>query len=289
MKTLVLALVLLASPLFTSAQETQAQFQDRLSHATLGVYHGEQKCAWVSEHVWIFSFLEWQCKFEEHFTCTATVIAAVPLNASSGYIAITAGHCFDWKELDKYYVADGVYDKPVMHKIIVQKFENDARYDYALITFESRADYPTIELEKMDADGPAIGTEVMNVNFSLGVVKQFTEGKVISEVVKSTEGGDCDMCKGRYLVSIGIGPGASGSSVVDAHTHKIVGFAEAVFPGTQMPSVVIPAGKRLADFMDDDSAGIKPLPEGPKPKEDAPTLEHMTLFQRFLHWITRLL
>lgn len=183
-------------------------------------------------------------------------------------MAITAGHCFDWKELDNYYVSDGINEKPVLHKAVVQKFEANERYDYAVLTFKSLRSHPAIELETMNAEGPALGTKVININFSYGIVQQAMHGEVNSAIIQSTEGGDCDMCKGRYLVSIGIGPGASGSAVVDETTHQIIGFAEGIFPGTAMPSVVIPAGRRLGEFLDDDSVGIKPLPEGPKTQND---------------------
>jgi hypothetical protein len=280
---LVLALLLLMSPKVSSAQmpkraevapvlslpEVPAEpFETTLSHAVLGVYHAKQECAWVKETFLWFQFLNWKCEFKENFTCTATIIYANP--DLGEYMAITAGHCFDWKELDNYYVSDGINEKPVMHKAIVQKFENDERYDYAVLTFRSLRPHPAIELEVMDADGPALGTKVININYSLGIVQQVMHGEVNSAIIQSTEGGECAMCRGRYLVSIGIGPGASGSAVVDADTHKIVGFAEGHFPDTMMPALVIPAGKRLGEFLDDDSAGIKPLPEGPKPVEGQP-------------------
>jgi hypothetical protein len=284
-----LALLMLMAPRTASAQRVKLEppapvvslpdappaipFETTLSNAVLGVYHGKQECSWGKEELLWFDIWVWRCEFKERFTCTATIIFADPEQGQ--YMALTAGHCFDWKEIDNYYVSDGVGEKPVMHKVTVQKFEADERYDYAVLTFKSLRPHPAIELETMSADGPALGTKVINVNYSYGIVKQTMRGEVNSEIIKNTEGGECGMCKGRYLVSIGIGPGASGSAVVDANTHQIIGFAEGIFPGTAMPSIVIPAGKRLADFLDDDSTGIKPLPEGPKPKDDgiAPSVQ----------------
>jgi hypothetical protein len=262
-------------------------FEVTLSKAVMGVYHGKQECKWVKENFLWFDFWNWHCEFEEHFTCTATVVYADPEEGQ--YVALTAGHCFDWKEINNYYISDGVGDKPVMHKATVQKFANDERYDYALVRFESIRSHPAIAIEKIDAEGPAIGTQVININFSYGVVKQVMHGEVNSEIIKSTEGGDCESCRGRYLVSIGLGPGASGSAVVDAKTHEIIGFAEGIFPGTTMPTVVIPAGRRLADFLDDDSTGIKPLPEGPKPSDapGTPQQERKTFLKRVLAFFLR--
>jgi Trypsin-like peptidase domain len=278
MAFLLISLHIQAQDLDTEIVKPKEQFAEQLAHSTLAVYHGEQTCAWDTETVFIFTIDVWKCKFEEKFTCTATVIGEISDNQ---YIAITAGHCFDWKEEDKYYVADSTVGKPVMHKATLLKFENDDRYDYGVLAFKSMRDYAPIAVATSEAQVPSIGTEVINVNFSYGIVKEYAEGKIVSEQIQGDAGGRCEVCKGRYLVSIGMGPGASGSAVVDAHTHEIVGIAEAIFPGTQMPTVVIPMGSNFTDFFDDDSAGIKPMPEGPKPKEgDKPESE--SGFGRFL-------
>jgi len=244
---------------------TTAELQQGISNSVLAVYHGEQKCAWVKQQVFIFEINEWKCSFEETFTCTATVIAKMDEN---NYIAVTAGHCFDWKEEDKYYVSDNTVGKPVLHKVELVKFENDERYDYGIVTFKSVKNYPVVRVEKMDQTAPPIGTTIINANFSYGIVKEFAEGKVVSDIIQGDAGGACPNCKGRYFVTIGVGPGASGSAIIDANTGEIVGLAEAIFPETQMPTLVIPMGKNFADFMEDDSAGLKPLPEGPLPKDE---------------------
>jgi trypsin-like peptidase len=244
---------------------TDEQFREEVSHSTLAVYAGEQKCAWSKETIFIFQFDAWKCAFEEHFTCTATVIG----HDDGESIALTAGHCFDWANEKKYYVAESTVGKPVLHRVKLLKFENDERYDYAIISFSSIRQYAAIPIEKSTASDEVVGTPVMNVNFSYGIAKEFSEGKVVSEIMQGDAGGQCETCKGRYLVSIGLGPGASGSAVIDLKTREIVGMVEATFPNTQMPTVVIPMGKNFVDFFEDDSAGLKPLPRGPKPIEKA--------------------
>jgi Trypsin-like peptidase domain len=243
---------------------TAEQFRERLGRSTLALYHGEQKCAWEKETFFIFQVWVWKCKFQEDFVCTATVIGRLDSGRNT---ALTAGHCLEWSEEDKYYVADNTVGKPVFHKAEILKFENDERYDYGLISFTSARDYVPIAIEGPEAESPLVGTQVINVNFSYGIVKEFTEGKVVSELIQSDAGGRCATCKGRYMVSIGLGPGASGSAVVDVETQEIVGIVEAIFPETQMPTIVMPMGRKFIDFYDDASAGIRPLPEGPKPKE----------------------
>lgn len=267
-----------------TVKPTAEQFRERLGRSTLALYHGEQKCAWTKETFFIFTVDLWKCQFQEDFNCTATVIGHLPDGRN---LALTAGHCFEWSEEDKYYVADSTVGKPVLHKVELLKFENDDRYDYGVIAFSSARDYSPIAIEGPDADVPTLGTQITNVNISYGIVKEYAKGEVVSELIQSDAGGRCAFCKGRYLVSIGMGPGASGSAVVNTETQEIVGIAEAIFPDTQMPTVVMPMGSKFIDFFDDDSAGLKPLPEGPKPKESDDNKDDSgfgRMLSRFFRW-----
>ncbi len=266
---LFLALSLLVASLFATPAfaKTQPSFSDSLSKATLAVYSGKQVCEYKAEDTFFGPVDFWGCKFESRFTCTATV---VDKDDSGGFIGLTAGHCFDYELLDKgvkYYVSDSLNDKPVLNEIHLVKFVNDERYDYALFEFHSIRDYPAIPVLRDGEEVPAIGTLVQNANFSLGVVKQVAEGKVVSKQFENGGGRACGhQCGARYFVNIGVGPGASGSAVVDTKTHKIIGLVEAVFPSTQMATIVMPMGTRFADFMDDASAGIRPQTPPPGQK-----------------------
>ncbi len=274
---LFLALALMALSLFAipaSAEVKQAA--PDLAKATLLVYQGKQVCKYHKEQFFIFEEDAWGCEFKTKFTCTATVVAA---NGQGGYIGLTAGHCFNWTAIDKgeYYIADTLVEKPVLHKMHIQKFENDNRYDYAVFDFSSLEDYAVISIAN-DVN-PKAGDEVTNVNYALGLAKQVTNGNVISGIVDFPAIPSLGDIKGRFLVNIGVGPGASGSAVVDKKTGQIIGLVEAVFPGTQMPTIVMPTGKTLKNFMQDDSAGIRPRPAGPLPKVVTPEPE--TLWQHF--------
>jgi len=296
MKKLFLALSLLAASLFGTAafaKTAQPDFSETLSKATLAVYTGKQVCDYKVVDGWFGSYDVWGCKFESHFTCTATVIDA---NGGGGFAGLTAGHCFSYEALDKgwkYYVSDALSEKPVLHEIHLIKFASDDRYDYAVFEFQSLRNYPVIEILKDQEEIPAIGTPVLNANFSLGVVKQVIEGKVVSKQITYDEGGPAcsHMCKSRYFVSIGVGPGASGSAVVDASTHKIVGMVEAVFPSTQMATIVMPMGTHFVDFMDDASAGIRSQapPNGEDIKDHItpkkPTLLEAIVLYFKKHWM----
>ena len=266
-RSVVLAALLYLCPSLAQAQEApkpEAPFTQTLSKSTLAVYRGKQICKYTLEDMGFFFGSEyvWGCEFKTKFTCTATVIGQLDEHV---YVGLTAGHCFDRAVKDEYYVADDVQDKPVVHRIQLVKFEVDDRYDFAVFQFHSLQDYVPIDLNGRDEDTPIIGTEIVNINISKGVGKEHLEGKVVSAAMT------VDGMKSRYMVSVGVGPGASGSAVVDAKTHKIVGLVEAIFPGTQMATVVMPTGRHLIDFMDDDSAGlIEPAPTGPPPEMPAP-------------------
>jgi hypothetical protein len=296
-RSVVLAITLLATSLTVTAKPAPA-FSDTLSKATLAVYAGKQVCGYKPVDTFFGLIDVWSCEFKTHFTCTATV---VDKDGQGGYVGLTAGHCFNYELMDsgvKYYVSEALSEKPVLNEITLRKFDFSSRYDYAVFTFQSMRDYPAIETLKDGESVPAIGTAVLNANYSLGIVKQVLEGKVVSKQVTLDEGGpNCDgYCSGRYFVSIGLGRGASGSAVVDAKTHKIIGLVEIVFPGTQMATGVMPMGKQFIDFVNDASAGIKPQkPKGPEirihPVASAParvpTLKELVLelISRFIHKI----
>lgn len=278
-RSVILAIALMMAAAFSTPakQAAQPDFSETLSKATVAVYSGKQVCEYKVVEGWFSSYDVWGCKFETHFTCTATVIDK---DRRGDFVGLTAGHCFRYEALDKgwkYYVSEALSEKPVLNEIHLTKFAADERYDYAVFEFSSLRDYPVIEILQDKESIPAVGTPVLNANFSLGVVKQVAEGKVVSKQITYDEGGSScgHMCKDRYFVNIGVGPGASGSAVVDAKTHKIIGMVEAVFPSTQMATIVMPMGTRFVDFMDDASAGIRPQapPKGEAVKDHvAPTL-----------------
>lgn len=225
-----------------------------LRKATLAVYQGKQGCANVEVDSWFGPIKEWGCKFQRRFVCTATVVGRI---SDTGYVGLTAGHCFDWNKKDEYFVTDKISDKPVLRHIRLVKFENDERYDYGVFEFNWAKEFPTFDVDVESVKTPVVGTVIINANYSFGLVQQLLDGRVVSEQITDPSRGQ-DELKGRYLVSLGLGPGASGSAVVDLESHKIVGIVEAIFPGTQMPTVVMPMGLSFHNFIDDDSAGIQP-------------------------------
>lgn len=260
MKALRLAILaaLMLIPALAKAQVGPVDdFTQTLSKATLEMYVGKQECKYTPFDTMFGPVDGWGCTFVSKPICTATVIRD---EGQAMYAAISAGHCIVpelYKQGWKYYVGAEVSDQPVLNEIHLIKWANDDRYDFVIFDFKSVRKYPAVDINGAEDDAPAVGTEVLNCNFSLGIAKQMTEGKVLSD--KIPEKGDNKGLKNRYFVNVGIGPGASGSSIVDKKTHKIVGLVEAVFPGTQMATIVISTGKNLYDFGDDDSV-VEPLP-----------------------------
>ena len=290
-KMLLAAALLLLSTVPVFAATPAPTSSDTLSKSTLAVYVGRQECAYKTVQTFFGGIDVWSCEFKSQFTCTATVVEAP---GGGEYAGLTAGHCFSYKMMDKgfkYYVSDSLSENPVLNEIHLIKFANEPRYDYAIFEFRSLKQYTPIEFQR-EGVAPPLGTEIENVNFSLGVVKQVVDGKIVSNQITGYEAEEHKSLQGRFFVSIGVGPGASGSAIVDKKTHKIIGITEAVFPGTQMATVVVPLGDQFINFMDDASAGLKPeKPMGPavrwtpEPKVHVPTIWELAqqLWQRILN------
>lgn len=248
-------------------EQPTENFRDNLYHATLAVYAGKQVCGFQTIATFFGDFKMWGCEFKEQFVCTATVVRA---DGHGDYVGLTTGHCFDYEIMDKlkakYYVADNVREKPVLREIQLVKFDNSDRYDYALFTFKSLTPYPVIPIY-LGEGTPLLGSRVINVNYSLGITKEAVEGPVVSEQIGDSESEQAPHLRRRFFVQIPFGPGASGSAVVyETPTGgAIVGLVEAMFPGTQMAAVVIPTGVNYINFLQDDSAGLKPEPEPEHP------------------------
>lgn len=230
-------------------------FRETLSKATLALYIGKQSLGIADEDEDIDDPAQ-SSKFESHFICTVTVIAT---DGEGTYVALTTGHCFMQEMIDKgysFYVSETVEKNPVLKLVEPLKYEDNGKYDYGLVKFESNRTYPVVKVD-FSSPVPPLGTQVLNANFSLGIAKEVSVGPIVSgEIHNGNEKYDH-----RYLVQLPFGPGASGSPIVDEDTHKIVGLVEGMFRGTQMAAIIIVTGPNLADFIEDDSVGLKPLPK----------------------------
>lgn len=268
-----------------SAQTGPApDIKSEVASATVAIYRGKNVCKWYAVESLFGSDDVWGCKFESRFTCTGTVIRTL----EDRYLVLTTGHCFDWDDIAlhvKYFISDEMSATPVLHEAHVVKFENNDRYDFGLLTFESVKTFGVVPLAEPGTQFPAVGEKIYNAAYPFGVVKIVGEGTVVSKLVGPTEGGRCSFCKGRFLVDMRGGPGSSGSPIVNSNG-EVVGLLEGEFTSHPMPMIVIPTIE-LVNFIDDDSVGIKPEAETPRPEHphegEAPHEE--TIPERFLHWL----
>ena len=164
---------------------------------------------------------------ETRFTCSTTVIE----HKGTSYKLLTAGHCIE-DEGAKYFVTEEIVPNPVLQPVTVVKSQNDDQLDFAILSLDSKKDYPVIEIADTDVP-PAIEDDVYTINYSLGLGKQVALGKVSSNPMTDAAGNsECKPCNGRYLVHLMNGPGSSGASIIDEKTNKIVGIVELGFRGS---------------------------------------------------------
>jgi V8-like Glu-specific endopeptidase len=165
--------------------------------------------------------------------CTATAFK----KSSDGYFLLTAGHCVDFEDAGidskdvSFSVAENVTSpvSAVPVTVLTYKLEDVQDFpslDYAILDLKTKNFYPTIPLSK-DPNPPFPGAEIYFVHASNVLTKQLARGYVSSSPMTSNaENGKCDICKGRFVVSATAAPGASGSSVIDKSTGKIIGVVE---------------------------------------------------------------
>jgi hypothetical protein len=171
-------------------------------------------------------------KTQTHFLCTAEPIAKI----DGGYILLTAGHCVQLTPAGlQFSVAEeiGGARSPVT---LVKAVLSD-KLDFAIFDLKTTKTYSVFEIG--DAKDLYVGEETINPNFALGLGKQLSLGTVSSLPLTSSE--DCtDDCIGNFLVQQYAGPGASGSAILSAKTHKVLGILVYEFGQGQVGFAVEP-------------------------------------------------
>ena len=158
----------------------------------------------------------------KHFICTATAIE----KTKRGYLLLSAGHCIADTPSDVTYAVAEEVNGPLMAVSNVTARENESE-DISLFYFHTLTKYPVIQLG--DESVNRIGDAVVNPNFTGGLVKQLSFGRIAS--VGLGAGTDCDSCIGEFLVDNFAGPGASGSAMISLRSHKIIGIDITATPG----------------------------------------------------------
>lgn len=152
------------------------------------------------------------------FVCTAEPIEKIP----GGYRLLTAGHCVQLSPVDlKFSVAEEIGG--VRTPVDFVKVVMDSTMDFALFDLRTTKNYHVFTLGIHDKIH--IGDRTINPNFAYGLGRQLSYGVVASApMVASPRCTVEDGCVGEYLVQQFGGPGASGSPVLSAKTHHIIGL-----------------------------------------------------------------
>jgi hypothetical protein len=157
-------------------------------------------------------------KHEEPFVCTGFIFQA----DATGYLIMSAGHCVDKDPADSTYsVAEQIGSPTMPVECVFARLVQGKDYgDVSIFHLTTTKKYPVLELG--DESSEHLGSEIINPNFALGLSKQLAKGQIVSEPIGGLE--SCDMCQGQFILHETAGRGASGSPVISAVTHKVVGI-----------------------------------------------------------------
>lgn len=169
----------------------------------------------------------------DRFICTATAIAQV----QGGYELLSAGHCTqanDRLPSDLTFKVSEQLGGNLMPVTLVKAVMEDEPQDFSIFYLPTKNRY---SVEELGNQGDAhIGDPTININFSAGITKEYSPGIVVSEIVTI----DDPMLNGLFGVQqFGTG-GASGSSVIDTKTGKIIGIVVVGADGMTMPMFCVP-------------------------------------------------
>lgn len=155
-----------------------------------------------------------------HFDCTARPIS----KSVDGYVLLTAGHCV--QEIPagvKFSVAEEIGGARTPVKLIkVYEGTGDNTVDIALFDLKTTKQYAVLGLGT-DED-IRVGDPTINVHFAMGVGKQLSYGKISSRTIVKSEDCQENGCLGNFFVQEAAGSGASGSAIISARTHRVIGI-----------------------------------------------------------------
>lgn len=187
---------------------------------------------------------------EPKFICTVTAIQKI----QDGYLLLGAGHCTvvnpDLPDDMQFFIETDLGRSPAPVELLTAKFTEQfgvptttpitTAYDYALFYLKTTAKIPTIQVG--NEGSLRIGSPTLNVNFSEGQAKYVSPGLVSTLVL--TKG----LMNGFFGVQEFASHGASGSSIVDPQTKKIVGLLIAGDDGETLPNWIEPISLVEADL-----------------------------------------
>lgn len=148
---------------------------------------------------------------------------------SDGYLLLTEGHCVNPDETGapndaKYFVAPlGARSEKDGDPVEIIKWQDDGEIDVAELHVKTSRYYEVLPLANKN---PQVEEKVFYVGYPKMINKVIFEGQVASEVGVVDDPRCEGICKGRIVVQIGGGPGASGSAIVSEKSGQIVGLLE---------------------------------------------------------------
>lgn len=188
-------------PAVTSSRANTPDFRDRLSKATNPLY----------------------ADFNDQgprFICTTTAIQKV----KGGYILLTARHCVvDMRFKVFFVIIDKDSDTPYIRASLLVAGGPDT--DAALLQINTPLDIPVIPVG--DERLISVGSKVEYFGYPMNLGKLFFEGYVSAAKI-GPPAYDQPQWNGDLGITIQIGPGSSGSALVDPNQEAIVGVVTGV-------------------------------------------------------------
>ncbi|HXQ33682.1 MAG TPA: serine protease [Anaerolineales bacterium] len=212
--SVLLALVVSVAPVFANVKPSKG-FDKKVYDGAFALY--------ASSH---------EVGIRDRFICSAQAFKKV----GDGYLLLSAGHCTPANpglppDME-FSVAEDLGGSLTPVVLVQSQLDRDNRVDFSEFYLRTNKSYPMMELG--DESDARIGDETIDVNFSLALNKFASKGHVSSEVQKDGE------MKGLFGVDQFDSHGASGSSVVDKRTKKVIGIVVAGVDGATVSTWVEP-------------------------------------------------
>lgn len=157
---------------------------------------------------------------QAQFVCSAFVVGE-DLDGK-GVTILSAGHCVDDQPSDWTFAVADTLGAP-QHAVTVVS----ARYvhetsddDTVLFHLATTKKYPVLVLG--DESESAIGDETLNPNFTFGLAKQLSRGRIASAAIDDPVA--FPNVVGGFILDEFAGLGASGSPVISVTSHKVIGI-----------------------------------------------------------------
>jgi len=245
---LILFVLSIASPMFAKDIKGPKGFNKRVFDASYALYATSAERSFT----------------QPKFLCTVTAFQKY----ADGYLFLGAGHCTgvnpELPDDQVFFVATDLTDIPQPVELIKTELIEDLNtkaphppvVDYAVFYLKTKAKIPTIALG--DESSLKIGSKTINVNFSEGLAKFVSPGIVNSSVSTTGE------MTGFFGVQMFDSHGASGSSVIDPKTKKIVGLVIAGNDGATLPAWIEPISTVEEHLKGVDFGKLIAKPEIPK-------------------------